>query len=159
MVRLNWLIRIVLFISVALGALGGILDLYNLLFISVAIIIIALSIEKSIQHYRMVFLFPLIFLSCLPINIRLALAISSIEYSWTLYSLVFLLLILLSLISVEELIICVIGLILWGDQEIIRYKEPFQMIRSDYRQTFYIRGYFPIKKRENEMPTHYLHKI
>ncbi len=157
MVRINWLTRILLFLSILLGTLGGIFDLYHLMLLSIIIIFLSLSFSTAARNHQMVFLFPLVFLTSLSFNTRLSLVLSSLNYEATLHSFLLFLIIFFALISVEELILCVLGLILWGDQVLVHYKHPFYMMQSSQRYDYSVRGYFP--NSSDIRGQHYIHKL
>ena len=120
MVRVTPVLRLSLAAAAALGVIGGLLDLYFLIPLSLLALLAVLSLPAGFRKQQMLFLFPLVFLACLPVNVRLALALSLQVQGSPFYSLLFSLILFFSLISVEELLMGLAGLLLWGDQKLIR---------------------------------------
>lgn len=159
MVRVNYFTRLAFLLSVLLGIFGGIFDQYQFVLFSAAIIFLSLSFSSEVKGHQIIFLFPLVFLSGLSFNVRLSMAFTSLSYGAdiTLHSFLLFMIVFFTLLSVEELILCVLGLLLWGKQALIHYKHPVNMLKSSRQNDYSVRGYFPDNSDTTEL--HYLHKL
>ena len=117
MVRLSVLDWFFFLTVIVLGILGAVLDIPRLVLFSLLILFVVLSVFPKFRHRQMAFLFPLSFVSCLPVNVLLCRSLAGVfDLVSFRFSLVFIL-ILAVLVSIEELLLGFVGLILWGKQE------------------------------------------
>ncbi len=126
----------ILFASAFLfGVIGALLNTYFLILVSLLIMLISLSISKKVKRHELSFLFPLSFISYLPLNLKFSTILAELvdySYGFTIRRLFYFALFLLVLISVEELVLGVLGVAIWGKQEAIFYKDEEQEESETY---------------------------
>lgn len=91
-VNLNIIEKTALLIAIILGIAGGVFAQLYLQLLSYLITIVTLSLSENIKKHQMVFLFPIIFVSSLAFNVRIALYSSSLSlplYGFKAFSLLF----------------------------------------------------------------------
>ena len=116
--RLSTCDRILFLTSVILGILAGVIHLYYLVPVSLLIQYIALSRTGKFRHHELSFLFPLSVISCLPVNYLAGRAVAEALSNIVGCSFLFWFLVaILTLISIEEIVLGLIGLAVWGKQE------------------------------------------
>ena len=128
MSRLSIKNRILFTSSLIPGILAGILEFYPLVFLSLLLLYVSLNTSPEYRHHELTFLFPLSVAACLPVNI-IAAVNQAMCYSDLFHSslqILPILFFLLALVSAEELIFSLIGLILWGKQEALFWIDQTQ---------------------------------
>ncbi len=82
--------------------------------------------SKKFKRYELSFLFPLSFISYLPINLKFSQILAGVidfTFGFTIHNFIYFAFFLLVLICIEELILGILGVAIWGNQEAIFYKD------------------------------------
>lgn len=122
MVCLSVVMRILLLGDVVFGILSGFYEQYALFFLSIAILYVLLTISPVSRHHGVMALFVYSFLICIPINLRMSVHYSEfMSYASTPTSLTVALGVIAYIIlsSIEEIVLCLVGRILWGEQSVM----------------------------------------
>lgn len=142
-------------VAIIFGVFGGVCGLFSLVVISYIIIFVSISSSTSIDRHQMVFLIPLSFLSSFTINIRLIMEFFSIGFE-NFVEISLAIVTFVSLVSIEELFLGVLGLLLWGEQSAIYYINPLDRWDTLYDRSNCTIGYSPNHKKNKGR---YLHKL
>ena len=121
MTRLSIGLRILILLDLALGIVSSIVGPTYILFsLSLVFLFAILIFNGSFRYHETIYLFVYSILICLPFNLRISLTyanllldsdVNSLQ-SWSLGIVASIV-----LVSVEELILCFIGYLLWGEQD------------------------------------------
>ena len=128
---------ILLILAAGLGVMGGLWGLYILVLISLVALFVSLSVSPKFRHHELVFMFPLSIISCLPEIILLAgklMRAFDFLISLPVQRVFYFTFFLLVLISIEELILGVVGSAIWGDQKMFFYddSDPQETVETHY---------------------------
>ncbi len=121
MVRLGIGVRLLIFLDLVLGVASSIIGPSFILFIlSLVCLYAILILSASFRYHETIYLFVYSIIICIPFNLRGSLMYANLLLNADVYSLqAWSLGIVASivLVSVEELILCLIGYLLWGEQD------------------------------------------
>ena len=120
MVRLGFWEKMLLMIPVALGILAGVSTSIYLLLFALLLLLLIITLTSDLRYHEHPFLYSLSFFTCLPYNIRISAVYCEIisgSAFWGLQIVSLVILMAVALVSIEEIILGLIGYILWGPYE------------------------------------------
>lgn len=121
MVRLEIGVKVLILLDLVLGIVSSIIGPSYVLFIlSLAFLYGILILNESFRYHEAIYLFVYSILICIPFNLRVSLMYANLLLnadvnSLQAWSLGFVASIVL--VSMEELILCFVGYLIWGEQE------------------------------------------
>lgn len=141
MVCLSALQRTALIVPIVLGTVSGIMGSYLLAFIAVVSLLAMICLLQPLKGHRFIFMFFLLFLTCLPINIR-----ASRDLFFRLYDgeavamdLTLCVLFAFALFGIESIISGILLYFLYGEQDDKSIAEKEKQLEEDYEIGFQIK--------------------
>ena len=121
MAQINFGLRLIILLDLAIGIVSSIVGPSYILFIlSLSFLFAILTFNGSFRYHETIYLFVYSIVICIPFNLRLSLMYANLLLDADVCSLqAWSLGIVASIVlaSIEELILCLIGYLLWGDQD------------------------------------------
>ena len=121
MVRLGIGIKLIILLDLVLGIASSIIGPSYILFIlSLVFLYVILILSSSFRYHETIYLFVYSFIICIPFNLRSSMMYANLLLDADVISIQALSLGIVAsivLVSVEELVLCLIGYLLWGEQD------------------------------------------
>lgn len=121
MVHLSHWIRLLILFDLALGIISSIFGpSYLLLSLSLILLFSILIFNPCFRYHETIYLFVYSTIICFPFNLRLSINYAIILLDSAVYSMQAVSLGIVAatvLVSIEEIILCLIGYLIWGEQD------------------------------------------
>lgn len=121
MVHLSIRLKLCVLFDLALGFLSNVINPpYIFLILSLVFLFIILILNADFRYHETIYLFVYSIIICFPFNLRMGMTYINLILEaelWYVQALSLGIIVSVVLMSIEEIILCLIGYLLWGEQD------------------------------------------